>query len=146
MQCCPRLLILLAFLGWAGSSLSLQGEEEKPSPSPSALVVVWASGDPDVAHRVALMYAHGAQKANWFEEVRMIIWGPSQRLLAGDQDLKDKIAALREDGVIVEACVACAQTFGLVEILRKELDLPVKPMGAPLSAYLKDPDVSVITF
>jgi len=144
MQYCPRLLILLAFLGWAGSFLPLQGEEEKASPS--TLVVVWASGDPDVAHRVALMYAHGAKNAEWFEEVRLIIWGPSQRLLAGDQDLKDKIAALREDGVIVEACVACTQTFGLVEILRVELDLPVKPMGAPLSAYLKDPEVSVITF
>lgn len=140
-----RLFVVLALWGGVGGFLLLQGEE-KNSSAPSTLVVVWASGDPDVAHRVALMYAHGAKTAEWFEEVRLIIWGPSQRLLAGDQDLKDKIKTMREDGIMVEACIACAKSFGLVEILREELELPVEPMGAPLSAYLKDSRVSVITF
>ena len=112
---------------------------------PSSLVVLWTSGDPDVAHRVALMYAHGAKTANWFEEVRVIVWGPSQRILVGDKDLKAKIADMKKDGVIVEACSACAGSFGVAEALR-ELDLPVKPMGNPLTEYLKDSKYKVITF
>lgn len=36
----------------------------------SRLAVVWSSGDPEVAHRVCLMYAHGAGKQAWFDEVR----------------------------------------------------------------------------
>ena len=112
---------------------------------PSSLVVLWTSGDPDVAHRVALMYAHGAKTAKWFEEVRVIVWGPSQRILVGDKDLKAKIADMKKDGVIVEACSACAGSFGVAEALR-ELDLPVKPMGNPLTEYLKDSKYKVITF
>ena len=37
------------------------------------LVVLWTSGDPDVAHRVCLMYAHAAKKNGWFDEVTLII-------------------------------------------------------------------------
>ncbi|MDP0489504.1 MAG: DsrE family protein [Verrucomicrobiota bacterium JB023] len=134
------LLAILLVTSFLGSSQLAAAEEQ-----PTTLVVVWSSGDPDVAHRVALMYAHAAKTANWFENVRLIIWGPSQRVLVGDKDLKAKIAKMREDGVIVEACIACANSFGIAEELR-ELDLPVKGMGKPLSDYLKDPDCSVITY
>ncbi|MGD7652236.1 MAG: DsrE family protein [Verrucomicrobiales bacterium] len=132
-------LALVLFLSFAGSDRLAAAEE------PSTLVVVWTSGDPDVAHRVALMYAHAAKKSKWFEHVRLIVWGPSQRLLVGDKALKAKIAQMKKDGVIVEACVACAQSFGLVDELR-ELDLTVKGMGQPLSDSLKDPDCAVITY
>jgi hypothetical protein len=126
---------------------SLQAADEQPSSAqePSKLVVLWTSGDPDVAHRVALMYTHAAKTSNWFQEVRLIVWGPSQRILVGDQDLQQKLAAMRNDGVIVEACVACANSFGIAEALRG-LELPVKPMGNPLTRYLKDPQCAVITF
>lgn len=112
---------------------------------PNSLVVVWTSGDPDVAHRVALMYTHAAKTNGWFDEVRLIVWGPSQRILVGDKDLQAKIAKMQEDGVIVEACIACAQSFGIVEELRG-LNLPVRGMGEPLTNYLKGPEYSVITF
>lgn len=112
---------------------------------PSSLVVVWTSGDPDVAHRVALMYTHAARTNGWFKEVRLIVWGPSQRILVGDKDLQEKLAKMQEDGVIVEACIACAQSFGIVEELRG-LNLPVRGMGGPLTSYLKSPEHTVITF
>jgi hypothetical protein len=63
----------------------------------------------------------------------------------GDKDLKAKLAAMRKDGVVVEACIACAESYGIVEDLR-QLELPVKPMGQPLTSYLKDPKYTVITF
>ncbi len=108
------------------------------------LAVVWSSGDPDVAHRVALMYTHAAKKAGWFDDVELIVWGPSARLLAGDKDLQAKIGEMQADGVVVEACVVCADSFGVSDRLR-ELGLPVKPMGKPLSDMLKG-DWKVITF
>lgn len=112
---------------------------------PSTLVVLWTSGDPEVAHRVALMYTHGAKKADWFEEVRLIVWGPSQRLLAADKDIQAKVAEMREDGISVEACIVCARSYGLVSVL-EELGLPVRAMGAPLSGFLKSADHTVLTF
>jgi hypothetical protein len=137
--------IALVLLFGVSQRQSASENQDTVSSEPTSLVVLWTSGDPDVAHRVALMYAHGAKTANWFEEVRVIVWGPSQRILVGDKDLKAKIADMKKDGVIVEACSACAGSFGVAEALR-ELDLPVKPMGNPLTEYLKDSKYKVITF
>ena len=77
-------------------------------------------------------------------EVRLIIWGPSQRLLVADKDVQAKIAAMRDAGVVVEACIACATSYGIVDDL-KELGLEVKGMGGPLTDILKN-DEHLVTF
>ncbi len=134
-----------AALGMGGLAAAAFGQEDAASRGgPNRLAVLWTSGDPDVAHRVGLMYTHAAKRFGWFDEVRLVIWGPSQRTLCGDKDLKAKIAEMQSDGVITQACIACARTFGLVDALR-ELEFEVKPMGKPLSEFLKDPSVAVLT-
>lgn len=112
--------------------------------TPSKLAVLWTSGDPDVAHRVAFMYTHNAKKVGWFDEVTLIVWGPSQRILVGDKDLQAKVKAMQEDGIIVEACIACAMSYGIVDDL-KALGITVRGMGIPLTNYLKS-DWKVVTF
>jgi hypothetical protein len=103
----------------------------------SRLAVVWSSGDPEVAHRVCFMYTGNAKKQKWFDEVTLIVWGPSARLLAGDKDLQAKIRAMEDDGVRVQACLACADSYGVTEELRK-LGVEVKYMGKPLTDLIKD--------
>jgi len=110
----------------------------------SRLAVVWTSGDPEVAHRVCLMYTHAAVKNKWFDEVRLIVWGPSARLLAGDKDLQAKIKAMMKDGVVVQACVVCADSYGVSDTLRS-LGIEVKAMGKPLTDILKSGN-KVLTF
>jgi len=117
---------------------------QEESSAPSRLAVLWTSGDPDVAHRVAFMYTHNAKKAGWFDEVTLIVWGPSQRLLIGDKDLQKKVKEMQADGVVVEACIACAMSFGIVEEL-KAVGITVNPMGLPLTNYLKS-GWKVLTF
>jgi hypothetical protein len=112
---------------------------------PTRLALVWTSGDPDVAHRMALMFSHAAKQAKWYDEVTVVVWGPSQRLLVGDKDLQAKIAKMREDGVIVRACIACANSYGFAEDLRA-LGLPVEPMGKPLADMMQSDDWDVLTF
>ena len=116
-------------------------ENEKPV---SKLAVLWTSGDPDVANRVALMYTHASKQFKWFDEVTLIVWGPSQQLLLNDKEIQDKVKAMQKDGIIVEACIACAMGYGIVEDLKK-LDITVKGMGKPLTDYLKS-DWKVLTF
>jgi len=119
-------------------------EGDGSSGGPGELVVLWTSADPDVAHRVGLMYTHAAKQYGWFERVRLVIWGPSQRTLVGDKDLKAKLKAMQEDGVVTQACIACANSFGIVDDLRA-LDLEVLGMGGPLTQFLKSPDHAVLT-
>lgn len=100
------------------------------------LAVLWVSGDPDVAEKSCLMYTHAAKRNAWFDEVVLIVWGSSSRLLAEDKALQEKVKAMIEDGVIVEACIACSNMLGVTEEL-KALGIDVKGMGTPLTSYLK---------
>jgi hypothetical protein len=131
-------VVLLALLGWWAIP------QAASEPDASRVAVVWSSGDPDVAHRVCLMYTHAAKQSGWFDEVQLIIWGPSARLLAGDKDLQEKIATMMADGVDVKACIVCADSYGVTDRLR-EMDIEVKAMGEPLSDLLKS-DWEVLTF
>jgi len=111
---------------------------------PTKLAVVWTSGDPDVAYKVCFMYTHNAKKNKWFDEVKLIIWGPSSRLLAGDKDLQAAVKQMMDDGVIVEACKACADSHGSTEKL-ESLGITVKYMGKPLTNMLQG-DWEVMVF
>jgi hypothetical protein len=110
----------------------------------SRLAVVWTSGDPDVAHRVCFMYCDNAKKQKWFDQVTLVVWGPSARLLAGDKDLQAKVKAMIDDGVRVQACVACADSYGVSERLR-DMKIEVKGMGPVLTDMLKQ-GWKVLTF
>ncbi len=116
-----------------------QGQE-----ATSKLGVLWTSGDPDVAIKVCFMYTNAAKKSKWFDEVKLIIWGPSSRLLAGDKNLQAEIKNMQENGVVVKACLACADLYGVTDKLRG-LGIEVKYMGKPLSEMLKS-DWKVLTF
>ena len=108
------------------------------------LVMVWSSDDPMVAKRVSLMYSHSAKRNNWFQEVTLVIWGPSAKLIAHDKELQQKIEQMKRDGVIVKACIACANEYGVSQKL-EELGYDVMPMGIPLTNYLKN-GYKILTF
>ncbi len=121
-----------------------QSASETPA-TPQKLTIVWTSGDPEVAHRMVLMYGHAAKQNKWFDEVRVIIWGPSSRLTAADKEIQSKLAEMRASGVVFEACVVCADSYGVTDRLR-ELGIDVKPMGKPLSNTIKDSTTHLVTF
>lgn len=110
----------------------------------SELVVVWTSGDRDVALKMVFMYTLNAKIKGWWDEVTLIIWGSSAKLLSTDSELKDYIKRMEEAGITLEACRACADMFGVADQLEK-LGIEVKYMGEPLTAYLKG-NKKVITF
>jgi hypothetical protein len=118
-----------------------RADEEKAA---SQLCVVWTSGDPGVAKNVCFMYTHNAKKRGWFDVVHLVVWGPSSKLLAENEDLQKEVKEMEKSGVVVEACVACATNYGVVDELKK-LDIDVKPMGVPLTERLKGP-WKVLTF
>jgi len=119
------------------------GDDPKPD-EPTRIAVLWSSGDADVAHRVCFMYTHNAKRSKWFDEVTLIVWGPSARLLAGDKDLQDRVKGMIRDGVKVQACGACANSYGVSPALKK-IGVEVKGMGKPLSEILQS-DTKVLTF
>jgi hypothetical protein len=122
----------------------IMAQTEKNTETNDKLVVVWTSDDPYVTERVALMYTHAAKTAGWFKDVTLIIWGPSAKLTAENLKIQEKLKAMQKDGVVIEACIACANAYAIADDLKK-LGFDVKGMGKPLTDYLKS-GVKVITF
>ncbi len=141
----PRMIAIVLSIVFVGLSAAPTGAQDEGAEPTGKLMVVWTSGDPDVADKVCLMYTHAAKAYGWFADVTLVVWGPSQRLLAGDPTIQAKVKAMQEDGVVVEACIACARKLELVEEL-EALDIDVKGMGVPLTEALKDPETEVLTF
>ena len=128
--------MLLIIVIAAGSAKLLNAQEVKVNSAADTLVVLWSSGDPEVAEKACLMYTHAAKKYGWFKEVILIVWGPSEKLLVENSMLKEKVASMKKEGVIVEACVACSNMYGVTNDL-KVCEVDVKGMGVPLTRYLK---------
>ena len=80
-----------------------------------------------------------------FAEVHLVVRRPWQRLLTGDPAIQATVQPMQEDGVVIEAWVACADKHGLADQIH-EPGSEVKGMGAPLTEVLNDPDTQVMTF
>jgi len=139
-----RVLISLLIVMGMVTAFCLTAYGQEKGSAPSRLAVMWTSGDPDVAHRVCFMYTQNAKRQGWFDEVTLIVWGPSARLLAGDKDLQEKIKAMIKGGVKVQACLACSDSYGVTDALR-EMGIEVKYMGRDLTDILKG-DWKLLTF
>jgi hypothetical protein len=109
---------------------------------PNKLLVIWSSADRQVALYNAFMYTHNAKKQGWWDEVRLLVWGPSDTLLAQDAELQEKVRAMQADGVEVIACKACADRLGATEAL-EALGIDVFYVGSALTAMLKEGWVSL---
>lgn len=129
-------LLLLVLVFAINSAKLLNAQDVKTATPSDTLVVLWSSGDPEVAEKACLMYASAAKQRNWFKEVILVVWGPSEKLLAENQILKDKVTAMKKNGVIVEACIACSNMYDVTNQL-KACEVDVKGMGVPLTRYLK---------
>jgi hypothetical protein len=118
---------------------------KEESVKPDTLVVLWSSGDREVATKMAFMYTLNAKHRGWWKEVTLIVWGPSARLLSEDSKLQDRIKEMKQAGVGLLACKACSDSYGVSEGLEK-LGVEVKYMGEPFTQILKDEHQRVIMF
>ncbi len=129
--------ILIILLLFSFGRTVAQNKSDMKEDNSNKLAVLWTSGDPDVAEKMAFMYTYNAKKQGWYDEVVLIVWGPSAKLLSENKMLQDYVKKMQEAGVKVEACIACASMYGVDEKL-KDMGIDVKGMGVPLTTYLKE--------
>ncbi len=101
----------------------------------SKLLVIIATGDKEKALS-GLMYAHNAIKYRWLNSVKVVFFGPSERLVANDEELTKKardIAALTD----CFACKAISDKQGVTKNLT-ETGVKVEYVGDILSNLIKE--------
>jgi len=129
--------IMICVLLISGAALSSIAQNSKNTENSNKLAIIWSSSDPEVAEKTCFMYAQNAKRQGWFDEVVLIIWGPSAKLLAENDDLKADIKKMQDLGITIEACISCAHMYGVDQDLA-DLDIDIKAMGVPLTNYLKE--------
>jgi len=107
------------------------------------LVVVWTSGDKEVAMKMVFMYTFNAKKYEWWDDITLLVWGPSSILLSEDKELQDYVKSMLDSGIKVLACKGCADQYGISDEL-KQIGVTVRYTGEDLTNFIKEGHV--ITF
>ena len=75
------------------------------------LLIVWSSGDKEVAKKLVLLYGSVMLKRKYWDEATIMIWGPSALLLAKDKKLQKQMKVVKKSGVKFNACVVLQMTM-----------------------------------
>ena len=117
------MLIIALYSGVAAQNAS------KMEDNSNKLAVLWTSGDPDVAEKMGFMYTYNAKKQGWFDEVVLIVWGPSAKLLTenkmlivherlfGNNSLQSIIKNQRYE-ILLEKGIEADLPFTYIEVVR----------------------------
>ena len=108
------------------------------------LLMVWSSGDIEVANKLVLLYGSVILPRAYWDEATIMIWGPSAQLLAQNKALQAKVKAIMETGVHFNCCVVCSDEYGVSSVL-EELGVELTHTGEMLTFALQN-DWKVLTF
>ena len=100
------------------------------------ILILWASDNKDSAINMVFMYAENSKINAWWDDVFLLIWGASSRLVSEDKDIQGYVEVLLKRGVRVIACKKCAENYGVVEQLERQ-NIDVSYAGQFLSDWLK---------
>ena len=103
----------------------------------SKLTILWTSGDPITAEKMVFMYGTSARRFKWWDEVTIVLWGASTKLVQEDPKMGELIRKAQEKGVHISACKACADQLGAGDAL-ETLGVEVIYWGEPLTQILKE--------
>ena len=102
-----------------------------------ALFILWTNADPVTANLMVFMYAVNAMRYQKWNDIMIIVWGATTKLVADDPQIQSKIRALQGLGVRFSACITCAEELGVTESLRS-LGIDLVKWLNPLTELLKE--------
>jgi hypothetical protein len=105
--------------------------------TPNTLYILWTNVDIITSEKMVFMYATNSMLRGWWENVTVIIWGATAKLVAENAVIQERIRLARQAGVFFTACIACAEQLGVTETLR-ELGIEVKGWGTGLTELIKE--------
>jgi hypothetical protein len=108
------------------------------------LLIVWSSGEIEVAKKMVLLYSSVILPRGYWDQAHLMIWGPSAKLVAENEELQEMVAKIKETGVKLSVCVVCSDDYGVTKQL-EAMGVEAIHTGELLTEALKT-DWKVITF
>lgn len=100
------------------------------------LNILWTTDNKDTVLNMLVMYATNSKKNQWWQDVNVIIWGASAKLVGTDTQVQTEVMEMINHGISVEACKACCDNLEVTDTLTK-LGVNVRYMGVALTDYIK---------
>ncbi len=100
------------------------------------LSILWTNADPITADKMVFMYAINGKIRNWWDEIEIIIWGATAKLVVENNEIADRVKEAIDAGIKVSACRACAIELGVEDDL-VALGIETKYWGEGLTEILK---------
>ena len=134
------LIVLFALLGFSTQASDIPKPDEKQATeevkNADKLVILWTSGDKEVAEKMVFLYTFNSKRFGWWDDITLIVWGPSTKLLSEDTDLQEYIKKIMDQGTVVKACKACADEYDVSGKL-EEMGIEVKYVSE-FTNYIKE--------
>lgn len=102
----------------------------------NSLFILWTNADPVTADLMVFMYTENSMKYHKWNQIMVIIWGATTRLVSENTEIQARIRQLQEKGVHFSACVTCAEELGVRPVL-EDLQIDLVKWLEPLTEVLK---------
>ncbi|BAB60520.1 hypothetical protein [Thermoplasma volcanium GSS1] len=94
----------------------------------------------------ALTFANVAKKNKLFDDVKLILFGPSERLVAeNDKDVMKLLDDFNSLGEKPLACQVVANNFNIIDDLQKAQNIKIERVG-PIIKELSEKNYEIMTF
>ena len=101
------------------------------------LYVLWTNDNMITAEKMVFMYSINSLLSGWWEQVTVIIWGATAKLVSENAVIQAKVKEALEAGVYISACKACADELRVKENL-ENLGIDVRYWGPGLTEILSE--------
>jgi len=86
---------------------------------------------------MVMMYATNSMTKALWDNVTVIVWGATVKLVAENEMIQEEIKLAQHTGVKFSACISCARQLGVIEEL-EALGLEVVPWVEPFTELVND--------
>jgi hypothetical protein len=101
------------------------------------LLILWTNDNLGTSINMVLMYAENAKLQGWWEDITLLIWGSTAKLVAENPDIQNYIKNVKKADVRVIACRQCAENYNVVENIEKQ-GIEVFYTGQFLTDWIKE--------
>ena len=101
------------------------------------LHILWLNDNPVTAELMMFMYATNALRQGWWENVHLIVWGATTKLLCESADMQKLVQRFLAEGGQVSACKRCAEKLNVLDKLEAIEGIKVFYIGERLTEIIK---------
>ncbi len=101
------------------------------------LYILWTNDNVLTAEHMLLLYATKTMEFKLWDEITIIIWGATSKLVADNENIKNLISDAQKAGVMFTGCIKCAEDLGTKQALLNQ-GIELIPWGKPLTELIKN--------